>query len=889
MRAASGACAALFAICLILSCASRAAELPAAAVRFEIPSGDLAEALDRFSEQSGLQVVYEHLSPSHAVARYVAGMMTPAEALSRLLLGSDLAWHYVNETTIAVSRPERRTGKPTAALPQAAEKASSSELTQLETYVAEGRHDRTGILPAEAIDSVFGFGRSLLETPRSVSVINDELMQSYGIETALDVAKLVPGTYTASIFGINGNVNIRGVTSDTYFRGVKRLENTQLFPSPITAMSRLDVVRGPPSPLYGPGKIGGYTNFVPKSARASTGKYLDRFTGKAVVTLGSYEKEAGSLEVGGPFTLAERRGGFYVYASAEDSGTYYDDVPFEQYIAQSSFDLELNDTVRTEFGQMFQHWGGTELAGWNRLTQDLIDHGRYQSGTMGVNMDADGDGLISTAEVDAYGPLMRTFPLDTPRNVVAAHLRSNWRIDPSTARSVKLSRHATAQSAEDDGAADVHLAYLDVIVELAERSRFTNKMYFESMDRYKWTRASAFGQDTSSAVFEEKLLYEHGWFGSSGLQVDLASSLLYRHYDTRNLTGTKYSDLVNRADISQPSSAENRFAVPNLEPELAPWNTGLKSRYDTIGAGLLADARYQRLGITLGVRYDHVDIDSRIPDAVLTTPGLKASGSDEGVSYSASISYEVASGVRPYVTYASQETLVYGLDGGIPVAAVPDAMNSSELREAGIKISALNETLFATVSAYRQVRVSYFAETTQVPSTYSSGWEYELRWAPSPRFSLSAGGNSQSTRYVPTRTATVHVSPEAFGLAGDYYGGRLQAILPATADYQARAGYPQCSMNVNGTYFLLPSLAAHVSATYQDEIHSGRLQRITLPAAYLVGAALIYEGERFGARLTVNNAFNELYFIPNSPDVTGEVIAIPAPERNYQLSVSLKF
>ena len=74
-------------------------------------------------------------------------------------------------------------------------------------------------MPTEPVDSVFGFDKTLLETPRSVSVLSDDLMAAYGIETALDVAKIVPSTFTTSIFGINGNVNIRGVASDTYFRG----------------------------------------------------------------------------------------------------------------------------------------------------------------------------------------------------------------------------------------------------------------------------------------------------------------------------------------------------------------------------------------------------------------------------------------------------------------------------------------------------------------------------------------------------------------------------------------------------------------------------------------------------------------------------------------------
>ena len=29
---------------------------------------------------------------------------------------------------------------------------------------------------------------------------------------------------------------------------------------------------------------------------------------------------------------------------------------------------------------MYQYWGGTELAGWNRITQELIDTGIYNAG-----------------------------------------------------------------------------------------------------------------------------------------------------------------------------------------------------------------------------------------------------------------------------------------------------------------------------------------------------------------------------------------------------------------------------------------------------------------------------------------------------------------------------
>ena len=240
-------------------------------------------------------------------------------------------------------------------------------------------------------------------------------------------------------------------------------------------MSRLDVVRGPPSPIYGPGKVGGYTNFVPKSARASTGKYLDRPSGKAVLTLGSYDKKALAGEIGGPFRFLERRGGYYVYANVEDSDTYYENVPFRQNILQSSFDYELSEHVRLELGQMYQFWGGTELAGWNRVTQELVDHGTYNAGQMKLNMDVNGDGLISTAEVDSFGPLLLTFAPGTATGAVAGRLADNWAVDPATVRKASIRRMANSQSPEDGGRAHINLGYFDVIARLPAEATLTEQ------------------------------------------------------------------------------------------------------------------------------------------------------------------------------------------------------------------------------------------------------------------------------------------------------------------------------------------------------------------------------------------------------------------------------
>jgi iron complex outermembrane receptor protein len=782
-----------------------------------------------------------------------------------------------------------------------AQKSSSPEeaIVKLDRFVVDGKgDDPIGLINNEPLGSVFGFKKSILETPRALTVISDELMTAYGIESALDVTKLIPSTFTTSIFGINGNVNVRGVPSDTYFRGMKRLENTQLFPSPITAMSRLEVLRGPPSPIYGPGKVGGYTNFVPKSARADTGKYLEAPMGKTTFTYGSYARTSATFEVGGPFSLSNHKGGYYVYVDAQKSNTYYDRVKFDQYVVQSSFNYEVMPGVRVEFGQMYQYWGGTQLSGWNRITQELINTGVYNAGLPLVNLDTNGDGLISTKEVDALtsgsanGALLRTIAVGTPTATVQNSLAADWLIDPATKAKVKISRHATTISDEDGGQANINLGYFDTIFEAVPDTTISNKVYSEFMHRYKWERSSGYAGDTASFVFEDKLVYEKAfspkwdWF-----KFNMSAAANWRYYDTFNLGGDKYSDLVNRGDLSQPFSKLNRFAVSLYEPDLAPWNSGLRSTYTNSGLGAMFDLTFwEKTNVVLGTRYDWLNVHDKVPLNVLTTPGATARNSADGGSWSASINQEVFKGVRPYFTYAKQKTAIIGIDGGIGLGAVPTPLNGAELRELGIKSSLFGNKLFTTLTAYRQTRTSFSVDTGQVLSTLAKGIEAEVRWVPNKHFSFTAGGTWQKTIYVPIRAFTVSVPPSFFGLPdGDYYGGRLQTTLTGQQQYIERPGYPDKVLTATGTYFFGTGWSVNLSSAYQASVPAARLQDVILPSALTFDSAVSYDTKLWGFRLGISNLTNEKYFTPNSPDGTGELIVIPAPERAYKGTVTYKF
>jgi iron complex outermembrane receptor protein len=238
----------------------------------------------------------------------------------------------------------------------------SSYAAEMEEIVVKGD---LGSLPGKNVKSVFGFNKSVLETPRSVSTISEEMMERFNMQDIDELVAVAPGSFTQSFFGVAGGLDVRGTPGETYFRGVRRLDNPGNYPTPIGASDRIDVVRGPASPIYGPSKIGGYLNFNPKSARIEeTGQFIPEQTGALSFTTGSWDKSVVTAEVGGPGELGGQEFGYYIYGEVENSGSYYDNSGVDQSLLQMSFDMDLKDNVRVQFGGMWHDFSGNQFGGW---------------------------------------------------------------------------------------------------------------------------------------------------------------------------------------------------------------------------------------------------------------------------------------------------------------------------------------------------------------------------------------------------------------------------------------------------------------------------------------------------------------------------------------------
>jgi len=210
-----------------------------------------------------------------------------------------------------------------------------------DTVEVTAKVDPFEVVPDRPTNSVFGLDLPVLEIPRSISVVEAETVARYNIQTVNDLVTVASGSFTGSYFGIPGTLFVRGDESDNYFRGFRRAENEGSYSTPLGAAETIEVVKGPPPTPYGAGKSGGFLNFIPKSARSTTAKWLEHPEAKITLTYGSYDQKIGSVDFGSPLKLGSHRAGIYIYGDLEDSDSFYNYIHKREKLGQIAFDSEL--------------------------------------------------------------------------------------------------------------------------------------------------------------------------------------------------------------------------------------------------------------------------------------------------------------------------------------------------------------------------------------------------------------------------------------------------------------------------------------------------------------------------------------------------------------------
>ena len=832
----------------------------------------------------------------------------------------------------------------------AQESAEVSEADVEKIDVLGKKTDYYSIMPDGKNSSAFGLDKSLYETPRSITEISEDLVDKFALRSVDDLVRLTPGAFTSSFFGIKGAMDIRGEPADNYFRGFRRIANPGAFNTIVRGAEKLEVMRGPVSPLYGSGSVGGQLNYTPKSAKVGGSKYIDEVTGDLSVTVGSYNQRIISGSLGIPLEIGGKYGGLQLFAEVEDSESYFDGYEPSSELIQAAVDFDLSDNTTLQFGLQYQTTDSIQVPGWNRVTQDLIDNGTYITGAAPIrNSDNPiGADTLLPQESSFIAPFAPSFLNNAFSNVnswcTAADAGSgnamyngfevscaggfgNFLADRTLDNPYALTDVGTAQIDHQTTFIDDHdyadttaiTAYFDITHEFDSGTVWKNEAFYDYMDHTKYQSwgFTAYYPDAflyelcSSLTFE----YEGDGFMANSIvgvnyrneELDNYAAWMDETFDFRDITvGPTANDRISPASFDPYQNATLLYDadgnVTGVEGTLTRnFNEVHLSKTANVGTFFLTDVTYGKLNLLLGARYDYFDVESENGwVAYLGDPQGNGviSGSDTAFSFNTSVSYN-ADGIIPYVTYSESNSLSTNQLGGIIPTTIENSqyIQESTLQEIGVKMNLMDNRLYTAIAWYDQDKTYRDSQTGALVAVYGDGLEFEMRALVNENLSILATATHTNTEEVSNGALAV-INGADFAAQnglnpGDVYGGRIAGPRSAFVGMNTRmerGGLPDNIVSIYGTWAQelgAGDVTGSLGLTWVDETYTDIMQTVMLPSYTVVNGSVSYAQGPFTGLLQVNNLLDEEYY--TSADLFDSVVVKPSAGRTFSLTLTYAF
>ena len=159
------------------------------------------------------------------------------------------------------------------------------------------------VLPEVKVVSATGFEQNIKDAPATLSVITKEALEKKNHKDIESMTKDIPSLFGTSPAAANRRgISIRGfsprftkilvngmpVLGDNAYKGLRSVGGSYSFVPPASAISRIEVIRGPMSSLYGSDALGGVINII-----------TDEFSNEFGANLGSSYKFARNKNISG--------------------------------------------------------------------------------------------------------------------------------------------------------------------------------------------------------------------------------------------------------------------------------------------------------------------------------------------------------------------------------------------------------------------------------------------------------------------------------------------------------------------------------------------------------------------------------------------------------------
>ncbi|SFK42541.1 catecholate siderophore receptor [Nitrosomonas aestuarii] len=273
---------------------------------YNIPAGLLQDALNQFSRQAGIDLIYDPALLKGAKTQGLEGSFDIPSGLNFLLIGSGLRFVQQTEGYEIVAAQSAEGLEVSGA-------QSSGGVTVLPTIQISAGN--TGNYAATSSVTATKTNTLLRDVPQSITVVTEELIKDQAIQSLGDAVRYVPGVGVSQGEGNRDALVFRGnrSTGDFFIDGVR--DDVQFFRD-IYNIERVEVLKGANGMIFGRGGSGGVVNRVTKQANWDPVREFS-FQG------GSFNKKRMTADFG---HVLNDKVAFRVNGLFEDSDSFRDDV-----------------------------------------------------------------------------------------------------------------------------------------------------------------------------------------------------------------------------------------------------------------------------------------------------------------------------------------------------------------------------------------------------------------------------------------------------------------------------------------------------------------------------------------------------------------------------------
>ena len=805
---------------------------------------------------------------------------------------------------------------------------ASEPVTELEKFIASETSVQSSDSLSQTgrpVDSVFLGSQSVLDTPRSVTILTPEAMKQFAVKTFDDLDRVGAGLTRPNIFGIPGLPFIRGDNAAVMFNGMLRIPNQNETPTSFGSLDAMDIVKGPAPAQFGPTNGGGYVGFIPKSP------YYDKFRGSIQLNVGSYEYYNTQIDLGGPILVGGKPMAYRISVTNQQADSYYNDVRNDFISVYASAKARLSPKLTLFTGGEYYNFKSNENAGWNRLTQDLVDNGNYIYGEMDPNTTSvDYRGFVDNRLIRNQVDIAFNTGFDPNLAIVvpAADFQARFGA-PTGAGGAYASGAAAAAtvvnylgklygykytpayftaggqlftkkiegnqvvSDASDFANSETLIYFNDLAYAADNGRtITAKTLIEWIKTRKLS-SYGFAHDSDSYAITEKLLVEEKHsIGGVPVALQYGADVRYTYNNDANDFGV---EPFNRRDVSSGIiTPQSVVLVGGQVGWPAGYVGGSRSTLGQLGMfGQFAAKFSDSFSVFGGLRLEGASFELKTPKEFAAQAPTRTGGKNY---WSASLNpiFKINNQVSLYAAIQQGTVLTPGQTGGVNGGEGNFA--ETPFYEGGLKFSLIEGALFASVAAYEYEKSTLATlpigglDSNQFKST---GVEFEMTYTPTKQLSIVANYGEQESKYVNNFPFTTRpFTPQQVAL----YSGSIQygpfGGSPSSARYAnnpegIRSGLPEKSANVYFMYALDNGFGFGVGPSYKAAFWLDNERTIRLPKSLVWNANLFYKAKRFEVLLRLSNFTDEDYFLGSSFAPT--MIVTKAKPFEVNLTTTVKF